>query len=245
MIARLLRGLPRRWSFWKRIPRCPWWGGWHRTFADGEGAAGFVPRTFEFPTEPGHLRAVMMFRNPISHPTVMMRGEAFKKNGWRYSMERRFPEDYELWVTIAKKHLIVNLPRVYLEYRIWPGSVRQQRWEGWEDHQVDLQCRLLSRVGIVPDAREREIHKALSFDQVAADAEFLRSAHAWLVKILEHNRRMGADAYFAEAGLMRALTGRYIALAKKAAETGEGVYGELMDSPFRGNVEIALPSPRK
>ncbi|MGA2233407.1 MAG: glycosyltransferase family 2 protein [Tepidisphaeraceae bacterium] len=57
-------------------------GGWHRTFGAIEG------RVHEFPTEPARLKAVMIFRNPMSHPTVMMRHQAFKENGWRYETDK-------------------------------------------------------------------------------------------------------------------------------------------------------------
>lgn len=189
-------------------------GGWHRTFGSGE------PRVTPTPTESAHINTVLIFRNPISHPTVMMRHDAFRDYGWRYTCARRFPEDYDLWVTITEHHRIVNLPGVYLEYRIWPGSICQQRWPEFEDHQVAIQCRLLGRLGLAVSAEERRIHQALAFDQIPAEEVFLRAAHGWLRRILEQNQQAQR---FEALALIRTLTGRYVALLKHARRWGAGL----------------------
>jgi glycosyltransferase involved in cell wall biosynthesis len=205
-------------------------GGWHRTF----GAGG--SKTHEFPTEPGHVKASLIFRVPISHPTVMMVREAFIRNRWRYSTLKRFPEDYDLWVTIAERHELTNIPKVYVDYRVWPSSVSQILWERWREQFVEIQCRLLARMGLVPDDPQRGVHEALAFDEIVADVTFLTKAHTWLLTIDRHNRTQPA---LDSRGLARVLTGRYIALFRVAQRHGLQIDG-LADSPFRQNVEIPL-----
>jgi glycosyltransferase involved in cell wall biosynthesis len=206
-------------------------GGWHRTFGGEES------RVFEFPANAARLKATLLFRNPISHPTVMMRRRAFVANGWRYQNRKRFPEDYDLWVTIAQRHELTNIPKVYLDYRIWPGSMCQKPWPELCEQCVAAQCRLLALTGLVPDESRRTIHHALAFDEIPAEATFIAAAHDWLLDIWRHNERRRV---FEPAALARVLTGRYIALVRAAAKCGEAVPG-LAGSIFRPYVEIPLP----
>ena len=216
-------------AFLNEHPEITVLGGWHRTF-------GAESKTYEFPTEPKHLKASLVFRIPISHPTVMMRHQAFEENGWRYSMRRQFPEDYDLWITIAERHELANMPRIYLEYRAWPGSVSHDRSVRWREKFLEIQCRLLARMGLVPDDRQQVIHMALAFDDIPGDAKFIADAHAWLLEICRHNQRQPAVD---DGGLTRVLTGRYIALYRAAARCGAQIDG-LADSPLRHHVEIPL-----
>ena len=205
-------------------------GGWYRTFGTAES------KTIELPTKPNHVKAALIFRNPIHHANVMMRNQPFRDNGWRYSTRRRFPEDYDLWVTIAERHGLANIPRIHLDYRIWPGSVCQDPNLRWRNEMVEIQCRMLARMGLTPSAHQRAIHEALAFDEIRAEAGFIAEAHAWLLEIDRHNRRQPA---LDERGLARVLTGRYIALYRAAVRCGVPVEG-LADSPFRRYVEIPL-----
>jgi hypothetical protein len=206
-------------------------GGWHRTFGAVE------ERIWEFPTEPNHLKAAMLFRNPISHPTVMMRHDAFQQFGWRYSTRRNFPEDYDLWISMSERHEFANIPTVYLDYRILPSAIAPSGRRHWPETVIGIQSRLLERMGIAPIERQRMIHSALAFDEIPAKADFLSEAHAWLIQILEHNRRRST---LNETGLARVLTGRYVALVRTASRHGLEIEG-LADSPFREHVNMPLP----
>jgi glycosyltransferase involved in cell wall biosynthesis len=218
-------------AFLEKEPQITVVGGWHRYFG------AFDDRVCEFPTEAARLKATLLFRNPISHPTVLMRHQAFRENGWRYTTRRRFPEDFDLWVTIAQQHELANIPKIFLEYRIWPGSVSQDPQLRWRDEVVELQCRLLNWIGLSPNDHQRSIHGALAFDQFPGEARFITEAHGWLLEIHHHNK---STRFFDEEALARVLTGRYIALVRAAARGGLHIEG-LDESPFRNYVTIPLP----
>jgi hypothetical protein len=217
-------------AFLEREPGITVVGGWHRIFG------GTQERVCEFPTEPARIKATLLFRNPMSHPTAMMRRDAFLAEGWRYSERRKYPEDYDLWATIARRHELANLPTVLLDYRAWPGSVSNEAHLCWRDEVVDIQLRMLSWLGISAGTAERRLHGALAFDQIPAEREFLEHAHDWLVRIAEKNRR---ERVFDEIALMRVLTGRFIALARTAARMGVTVPG-FASSPFMPFVEVPI-----
>jgi glycosyltransferase involved in cell wall biosynthesis len=221
--------------FLEREPDITVVGGWHRFVGEDEVAG--EGQVYEFPTEPARLKATMVFRNPISHPTVMMRHQAFRQNGWRYNTRRRFPEDYDLWITIAQRHALANIPKVYLDYRRWSGSVSHDPRLRWREEIVEIQCRLLACMGLVPEDVQRVIHTALAFDEIPAEAAFIAAGHAWLLEIQQCNARQRAVDALA---LERVLTGRYIALVRAAARCGVKIDG-LAESPFRQYVTVPLP----
>ncbi len=205
-------------------------GGWYNTF--GTVAESVV----QLPTEPEHVKAALLFRNPIAHSAVMMRRQSFQDYGWQYNERRRYPEDYDLWVTIAEHGELANLPSVQLNYRIWPGSVCQELTARWRPESMEIQSRLLARMKVEMSLQQKLIHAALAFDELAAEASFIADAHDWLVQI---QRRNQSSQTLPVAGLNRVLTGRYIALYRTAARAGIPI-ADLDQSPFRQYVQVPL-----
>ncbi len=61
----------------------------------------------------------------ISHPTVMMRRDAYEDVGGYRNVEAKYgyPQDYDLWMRfMTKGYLMANLGEVLLKYRILPKS---------------------------------------------------------------------------------------------------------------------------
>ena len=67
------------------------------------------------------LRREMLWKNKISHPTVMMRTAAVRQVGG-YNRAARGVEDYDLWLRLALRAPIDNVSDVLLDYRIHPGQ---------------------------------------------------------------------------------------------------------------------------
>ena len=66
----------------------------------------------------------------FGHPTVMMRRSVleavgvYDESAWAYTVE-----DYDLWLRIAEKFEIANLPQYLLHYRVNPNSITQSKKE--------------------------------------------------------------------------------------------------------------------
>ena len=166
-----------------------------------------------------------------------MRHDALRENGWCYPVGKHIPEDYHLWAAIAQRHELINLPRVYLDYRIWPNSMCQKPWPQLRDQCVVAQSRLLANIGLTPNDAQKSIQRALAFDEIAQNPMFIEAAHQWLLAIWNANQRR---PFFDSEGLARVLTGRFIALVRAAARC-EMNLNSLAASPFRAYVEVPLP----
>lgn len=68
------------------------------------------------------IKRVLMKFNPIIHPTVMIKKSVLDNIGY-YSEKYNGAEDYDLFLRMACKYNIANLPLVLLKYRITSDSV--------------------------------------------------------------------------------------------------------------------------
>lgn len=69
-----------------------------------------------YPQEDGEIRAQMLDRNCIWHPTVLMRRDAFAATGGYREVPAA--EDYDLWLRMASRGQLANLGTVLLKYRV-------------------------------------------------------------------------------------------------------------------------------
>lgn len=90
---------------------------------DGEGA---LVHHFDYPTEHDAIRGRMRAKNSFAHGSVMVRREALAGVGG-YREPFRLAQDYDLWLRIAEKHAVANLPETLYRMRFGPemASVRR------------------------------------------------------------------------------------------------------------------------
>lgn len=75
-------------------------------------------------SEPDKIAALMLFFNPMCHPTVMIRKSFLKSHNLNYSKEALYAEEYDLWKeVILKGGKLANLPEVLLKYRVHAKSI--------------------------------------------------------------------------------------------------------------------------
>lgn len=89
--------------------------------ADGDALPGLTA----YPTSPADLRNQLFSnQNPIAHPTVMMRSDKIKDlGGYRSAMKSA--EDFDLWLRVAERSDLANLPDRLLQYRVHDHQVSE------------------------------------------------------------------------------------------------------------------------
>lgn len=76
-----------------------------------------------FPEKHDAIRARLIFRNPMAHPTVMLRKAIIQKHNIRYNDSYYAAEDFKLWQQLIKYTKFHNLQETLLYYRIHAGNV--------------------------------------------------------------------------------------------------------------------------
>lgn len=81
-----------------------------------------------YPCEPDEARAFFCKRNPVAHPTVLMRRSLLEKAGGFYPMDFERNEDTMLWYKAYMGGArIANLPDVVLNFRMTDAMFKQRR----------------------------------------------------------------------------------------------------------------------
>lgn len=89
-------------------------GSWLDKFGEGGEKQGVR----HYPSNPRSVNKMMMIRNAVAHPTVMMKSQVIESIG-SYNEEFCKAEDYELWMRAIKKGIkIANLEEPLVGYRI-------------------------------------------------------------------------------------------------------------------------------
>lgn len=119
------------------------------SFMEGHLEVGIVGSYVRFINKQGHLfftfrppltdiaiRKAMYFNSAFCHPSVMMRVDALKSQGF-YDPKYQYAEDYELFQRILKKYKGANIPDILLDYEVDPTGISltkrkivlMKRWE--------------------------------------------------------------------------------------------------------------------
>jgi glycosyltransferase involved in cell wall biosynthesis len=164
-------------------------GSWVRRFGEG-----MFPFELRGPSDASILGASMVFDNPLVHASVMFRGDLMRTEQWRYDERFRHAEDYDLWSRIAEHHLIGQIPRVLLDYRVHPTNITHTAEAGMDDAAQRVMRRLLTRLGIVPTDEEMVFHRGIATHRCEGGytPQSLTRVRNWIEHLVVANRASGA-----------------------------------------------------
>lgn len=82
-------------------------------------------RVSNVPLTHTEIHAQMLFRNPIFHPTVMVRRSALDQAGLKFQYDETFDtsQDYELWARLIQKVKFANVAEPLVLYRKHTGAI--------------------------------------------------------------------------------------------------------------------------
>lgn len=115
--------LGRQAAFMQAHPRIAALGTQTRLLVDGRA----TPIESRLPLTPRACRRFLPIAPPLAHPTVMLRRSAvLGVGGYR---PQSVVEDYDLWLRLAERHDLANLPDTLLDYRLHDGQFSAARDE--------------------------------------------------------------------------------------------------------------------
>jgi glycosyltransferase involved in cell wall biosynthesis len=159
-------------SFMDENPQCALVGTWTRILR-GRSETG---RMHRHPVDHAALAFEVLFDSPFVHPSVMMRRSALDEVG-PYSTELRGgPEDYDLWVRIARRFMIANIGEPLLLYREVEGSISRSGGAAWREKVLDISSAAFARAADVA-LPNTAVHDVLAiwhyaFDKVSGQPDF-------------------------------------------------------------------------
>lgn len=106
-----------------------------------------LSKKFGSETEAEKIRTILLFKNYIAHPTVMIRKNIIDKYNLKYNLEDKGMEDYGLWLYLSKHEKIVTIPKYLLKYRFLGTSISSKTLEDIENHKIKLKKIYLREFG--------------------------------------------------------------------------------------------------
>ena len=110
-------------------------------------------------TEPEDIRIALLFENPICHPTVMYRQDVLYADG--YPVNYPYAEEYALWLRLAGKTKLANIPSRLMRYRTHAAQVSQQKSREQCCSIDRLHLEQLAALSLYPSPAELKLHHAL------------------------------------------------------------------------------------
>jgi glycosyltransferase involved in cell wall biosynthesis len=149
---------------------------------------GFIVRN---PTRDEDIKRTLLVGSCIAHPTVMMRREVFHAvNGYRKAFSRA--QDYDLWLRLAERFELANLPESIIYYRIHPnqGSIRYAEHQAMCSVAAQASAKIRRRTGRDPmNGVGRVTHDVLV--KLGVTAEMVRigllDSYAWWAAHMLHS----------------------------------------------------------
>lgn len=91
---------------------------------------GPTNRQHVHPTSNGQIQVQLLINNQFVHSSVMFRASCLKMTG-KYSEDTNHfpPEDYDLWLKMAKYVLVANIPEILVRYLEEPNSISRTKQE--------------------------------------------------------------------------------------------------------------------
>jgi glycosyltransferase involved in cell wall biosynthesis len=204
-------------------------GSWVEPFGTGR------EEVWEYPAAPAEVRAGLLFRPTIAHPTAMLRKASFAAADLKYDPAFRSSEDYDFWARASEQLVLANVPQVLLRYRLAPPALDKAGIK--EEYANRTRSRLLGRLGIEATPEELVLHGQIARCETSLDANFLAVVDAWLQRLEQAN---SAAAVYPPDVLRRLLAHRFWRLCSQAADLGSLAWSAFRQSCWRRDAGVPL-----
>lgn len=141
------------------------------------------------PETDDEIKASLLFRDVIMHPTVFIRRSVLETLIINYDENFRISQDYDLWCRLSGRTKLANLPERLLRYRFQEGNITTSTKSKYRETFLEkIFSYELGKIGIIPDEKELETHIKISAGKKLAQFRELEEIGYWLKKILKANR---------------------------------------------------------
>jgi len=196
-------------------------GGPYTAFVDGDKPVFVrsVPATHD------EIKAALVFFNPIAHPFMIYRGDAWRKHVIRYNTSSLYTEDYELWIRLTHKYAegrMANLQDTIGKHRRHAFSVSARHTDVQWGAAVKLQTRLLQGLGFSVFDKGLAIHAAFfAKRQRVMTIEQVFQVFEWAERLQDANRQ---KKIYDEGVLRRLLFEQLLRVAEESPEFASTAY---------------------
>lgn len=178
---------------------------------------------------PEEIPAVLLFNNCFAQSAIM--GKAAVLQTEKYSEEVAFSEDYDLWVRIASKHKVWNIPNTLTKYRLHRNSTGQSNRNKMIEMMRNISSQQLKALGVDFGERELDIHFSIGMAKYGHSREYVEESERWMLKLLAANK---FSRIYPDAVLLRVIRRHWLRLCIANLALGPWVLGKAFSSKLCG-----------
>lgn len=173
-------------TFLDSHPQCALLGSWADIIVENS----LTDRGLRHPHLNGDIQVKLLFFNCFVHSSVMIRKSALEKSGLYPEEPEKFPpEDYDLWLRIAKQFEVANIPHALLKYRELPNSISRSKLQIMQDRAELMSFHAIKEI-LEPSFIDKDIKtliKAMTNQVVALESD-KRTKHEEMLKLIRNNK---------------------------------------------------------
>ncbi|WP_291726106.1 glycosyltransferase family 2 protein [Bernardetia sp.] len=137
---------------------------------------------------PERIAAKLLFLNQFAQSSIMMRKEFSEL---KYRKEYPPAEDYDLWIRIAHKTRVINLPESLIKYRIHDNNISQTQRETADRNVLKIYKNQLEELGVYATPDELKTHTKIgNMNFEVNNKVFFEKAKNWLELLHTKNQRI-------------------------------------------------------
>jgi len=143
-----------------------------------------------FPISPEEVQSQLLFHCSLANSSVMARTAILQEYG--YCEQWAVCTDFDLWVRVAGKYKLGNLPRVLVRRRMHSGRITQEQAQLVKEAKLEIFRAQLVALGMTYSPADVERHFLLLHlraSQRPTDREYLVWAETWLQGLRAANQR--------------------------------------------------------
>ncbi|WP_209125515.1 glycosyltransferase [Alkalihalobacillus sp. BA299] len=168
------------------------------------------------PLHHDEIKCSLLFNSCIYHPTVMIRKNILNKFNLFYNEDAIHAEDYDLWVRLAQKTNLANLPEPLLFYRMHKNQIGKVFYKEQLNTTNKIRLKQIHYLGIEPTKEEFHIHRLLTKSKNQKHLKLLKQkitdVEKWIDKLLQKNNKIH---YFNQDSFKKILSNFLIKIKKQ------------------------------
>jgi glycosyltransferase involved in cell wall biosynthesis len=141
------------------------------------------------PVLPGELQSRLLFRSCHCQSSIMARTAVLRE--YRYREQYAACEDFDLFVRLARKYKLGNLPNILLCRRVHASRITREQAQVVKEKNLEIVSAQLAELGVEFTPADLERHfflPRMNKSQSAPDRTYLEWANAWLLKLQATNQ---------------------------------------------------------
>lgn len=188
----------------------------------------FRKRIHRLPTSYEEIRQALLFRNPICHPSVMLRNDYLDHFNLSYDTKFIHAEDFNFWSRCSQHFPLRNIGEVLLLYRTHTNSVSNTHFCEQIQNTKCIASKNLRNSGLLSKKKA-----CIATNWIRNRPTTLRAideVEKWLLEIQQANRD---KELFPESTFSKTLGREWFRICQKTAKCGSNVWKKYVSSPLR------------